>query len=68
MINVYHFIGILESILLNNFFGRDIMSIENTKDICVNEENYTWEMQNKILPYISKIKQTGSFQTFDGIR
>lgn len=43
------------------------MLIKNTKDICVNEENYTWEMQNKILPYVSKIKQTGNFQTFDGI-
>ena len=39
----------------------------NEKKICVNEKNYEREMEEKILPFINKIKQTGFLKTFDGV-
>lgn len=37
------------------------------KKICVSEENYEREMEEKILPLINKIKKTGYLKTFDGV-
>ncbi len=37
------------------------------KKICVSEENYEREMEEKVLPFINQVKTTGYLKTFDGV-
>lgn len=45
--------------------GEEIMPTQN--NICINETEYEKEMNNKILPFISKYEKSGYFKTNDNI-